>query len=67
MHFGELATLPKRTFLGLKLNIYLFYEGLCGNTDIISRATAMHNWAFGVLVVNIEIAWSSGFCVFLEL
>lgn len=65
--FWRTGCLAKRTFLGLKLNIYLFYIGLCGNIDIISRATAAHNWTFGVLVVNIEIALSSGFCVFLEL
>lgn len=65
--FWRTGYLAKRTFLGLKLSIYLFYEGLCGNIDIISRATAVHNWTFSVLVVDIEIALSSGFCVFLQL
>lgn len=65
--FWRTGYLAKRTFLVLKLNTYLFYEGLCGNTDIISRAPAVHNWTFSILVVDIEIALSSGFCVFLEL
>lgn len=65
--FWRSGYLAEASFLVLKLNSCLFYEGLCGNTDIISRATVVHNWTSGVLVVNMEIALSSGFCIFLEL
>lgn len=68
VHARELVTLSKGPCLGWnEILISLFSAGLCGNTHIISRVTAMHNCTFRVLVVEIEIAMSSGFCVFLEL